>query len=1054
MKSFLRQGNGKKRIFSCAVVLAALAFMLIYAKGQESVKGQYQRDFESMQEGNSKEASFAIGSLKINWIENAVGVDETTPSFSWEIIAEKSGFKQKAYRICVWDVTDVSYELVWDSNTVFSGQSNNISYQGEPLQSHKEYHWQVTVWNEQQEVAASTIAGFTTAYVGELPFGQAKMISMQGEENVYDEGQAVFIKEFQLPYGKQIKKATLYASALGIYDAWINGKRVGQDELKPGWSNYHKSLYYNTYDITNLIGGSYKEEESLQEITEGAGLEIEQETRRETVVEAGWQTETDTKQDAVEAVGEETKHETVEAVEQEAKQNTAKGRKQQNNRIAVMLGTGWWCGRVAFGTYDYHKPGFICTIRLEYDDGSVEEIHTDESWKYVKDTAVVSADIFNGEVYDGSKLTTRQLSEKEISEGVEQKPVVVNVDFNGTFRSLCGYPVQNVESYDQKPKEFIRYDSVHENGTTYGEIAVKEKSNYHQNLLIKKGETVIFDMGQNMTGVPWVKYQAKEGTKITLDFAEMLNDSGAKKRGNDGPKGSLYTANYRSAVSELTLVAGASKTEEYQPVFTYYGFRYISITATDDMVLIDITGKFIGNSSPETGYIETDNELVNQLYRNITWTQRNNFLSVATDCPQRDERIGWMGDLQVFAKTSMYNQNLASFYDKWFEDVADSQTEEGAYTDTVPATMITGAGNAGWADAGISVPYDYYKMYGDSKQLLTSYPSMKKYMEYLESISNFDLEQGRVGPLTTYGDWLGVEDSDKELISALYYAKDAMQMEEIAGVLKKDKDAGTYNKLYEKVKKYFRDKYMCEGEIKEEYRTQTVLVLAVAYDMLSQDEKEVALQQLSEKVELAGGTLSTGFLGTPVILKALSENGKLAEAYQLLLQEKNPSWIYSILQGATTIWERYDSYTMDNGFADVAMNSFNHFNNGSVAQWMYENMLGIQMVQEDTYSLLLCPGIILDNNKAPMHEVEGSYHSVYGRVYVSFQIAKEQVVYQVEIPANCQGKLQLPVYDTQKEIKQTTIKESKQIYKEWNLGSGTYKFVYDRAMNQWNCSSF
>ena len=646
-----------------------------------------------------------------------------------------------------------------------------------------------------------------------------------------------------------------------------------------------------------------------------------------------------------------------------------------------------------------------------------------------------------------------QVQQGESAFGQELKEVVISEDFTGNYHSFYGYQVQNVEKYDQKPVSAFVYNTTVDNGTTYGALTYQEADNVTQmtkeisipegdnwELLLKKGETMILDMGQNMTGVPYIKYSAKKGTKITVDFAEMLNDSGRKKKGNDGPAGSLYTANYRSAVSELTLLAGEKETEEYQPVFTYYGFRYLSVVATDDVIIHHVTGKFIGNSSPETGYIKTDNELVNRLYENVVWTQRNNFLLVATDCPQRDERIGWTGDLQVFAKTSMYNQNLASFYHKWFQDVVDSQTEEGAYTDTVPATITTGAGNAGWGDAGISIPYDYYIMYGDSKQLLTSYPSMKKYMDYLESMSNYDVESGRIGPLTAFGDWLGIEDSDKELISTLYYAKDAMQMEEIARVLGKDKDADNYGKLYQKIKVYFEEKYMSNGQIKEEYRTQTVLVLAMAYDMLSEEEQEVALMQLSEKVEQAGGTLSTGFLGTPVILKALSENGKLAEAYQLLLQEKNPSWIYSILQGATTIWERYDSYTLEKGFADVAMNSFNHFNNGSVVQWMYENMLGIQMVQQEDHSVLLCPGIILDNEKAPIHQVEGSYQSVYGEIQASFEILEKEVVYQVKIPANCQAKLQLPVYGMENE---------QQIYKEWFLGSGTYTFVYDRQENTW-----
>lgn len=1037
-------------------------------------------------------ADFVVQNLKVEFVENPIGLDITNPSFSWKLASDKENIKQYAYRVQVYEqsMPGETEKIVWDSGFVQSNHTTDIIYKGEPLQSHKSYGYTVTSVDEGLKFSVSEMAYMQMAYVNEAPFSNAKMISMQGEENVYYEGQAIFVKEFNTKE-KSLRRATIYATALGIYDAYINGQRVGNDELKPGWSNYHKSLYYNTYDITELLMCNHNARA--------------EEGKQDTIV------------DTTEKLSGETSNGEVSSEELPTREVQGRENLGNENRIAVMLGTGWWCGRVAFGTYDYYKPAFGATIRLEYEDGTVEEIHTDESWKYIKDTAVVSADIFNGEVYDGSKLTTREVSqlEKETISNLNWKDVVINEDFNGEYHSFYGYQVKNVEKYDQKPVSAMIYNTFVDNGTTHGALSYVETSNLQENaelqqeskqtgeehanelqqtekveqtegtqqdntpqiqeakqieeqsqteeqsvksqmsevhgklvplssgddwgLQLKKGETLILDMGQNMTGVPYLKYSAKKGTEITVDFAEMLNDTGRKKRGNDGAAGSLYTANYRSAVSDLTLIAGEDEIEEYQPVFTYYGFRYLSVVATDDIVIHDVKGKFIGNSSPETGYIKTDNKLVNKLFENVTWTQRNNFLLVATDCPQRDERIGWTGDLQVFAKTSMYNQELASFYHKWFRDVVDSQTEEGAYTDTVPATITTGAGNAGWGDAGISIPYDYYMMYGDSKQLLTSYPSMTKYMDYLEHISNFDLAAGRIGPSTSFGDWLGIEDSDKELISTLYYAKDAMQMAEISYILGKNQNAKQYEKLYDRIKMYFTQKYMSDGQIKEEYRTQTVLVLAMAYDMLSLEEKEVALGQLLGKIDETGGTLSTGFLGTPIILKVLSDNGKLEEAYSLLLQEKNPSWIYSILQGATTIWERYDSYTLEHGFADVAMNSFNHFNNGSVVLWMYENMLGVQMVQEEEYDVLLCPGIVLDYEKASIHQVEGSYQSVYGEIHVNYEIAKNEVIYQVRIPANCQAKLQLPMNASQESGKN----------KDYFLGSGFYSFVYNRLEKEW-----
>jgi len=980
--------------------ISALLFLCVILEtgcGAKADDSKYQQQFENAGQQKEtteqkedtlpqEESSFALVNLKTNWIDNPVGVDISTPCFSWELQSEEKGTVQKAYRIKLWQTGADEKVLLWDTGTVFSSQTTQIPYEGEALQSHSAYEWEVAGWNQEDQMSEMAFASFRTSYIEEQPFQDAHMISMQGEENVYDGGQAVFIKDFDV-YGnseKKLRQATIYASALGIYDAYINGQRVGEDELKPGWSNYEKSLYYNTYDITELLVTSAKGEPATPEVAK--------------------------------------------------------------NRIAVMLGTGWWCGRVGFGTYDYHKPTFVCTIRLEYEDGQVQEVHTDESWRYVKDTSVVWADIFNGEVYDARKPGAKALSMSGDDQGFpEKKQVVINTDFNGVYHSFYGNPVRHMPEYDREPVRVVVYDSVSENGTTYGEISVKRDVPYSGDIHLLEGETAIFDLGQNMTGVPFVSYEAEAGTEVMVDFAEMLNDSGQEDRGNDGPKGSLYTANYRSAQSDLKLISNGDGVQEYQPVYTYYGFRYLSVTATKDMILHEIQGRCIGNSSPEIGFLHTDLEVLNQLFENVKWTQRNNFLLVATDCPQRDERLGWMGDLQVFARTSLYNQDLISFYQKWIRDCMESQTEEGAYTDTVPRTVITGSGNAGWGDAGISVPYDVYCMYADVKLLESSYDSMCRYMEYLSSISNFDVTGGRVGPLTTYGDWLGFEDSDKELVSTLYYAKDAMQMAEIAGILEDKKGEREYRELFDRIKEYFQQKYMSDGHVAEAYRTQTVLILTMEYGLLSQQQEQSACEDLLEKLEGSEGKLTTGFLGTPLILKTLSEHGFLKEAYELLLQTENPSWLYSIAQGATTIWERYDSYTLENGFQDAAMNSFDHFNNGSVAAWMYEDMLGIRIRQDDDGNecILLKPGIIPDAGEALVHQAEGSVHSVYGTVSVSWQITDEEISYVVTVPANCRASLWLPIYD----------KQGNQAYQTENIGSGTHVCHYDKQANEWRFSA-
>ncbi|MBO6015553.1 MAG: family 78 glycoside hydrolase catalytic domain [Lachnospiraceae bacterium] len=944
---------------------------------------QYQTEYENAGSlsGKSDEKAeelppaFRVEGLRTDWMEEPVGIDSAVPCFSWEIVSDRQGLTQKAYRISLHK-KDEPDNLLWDSGTVFDSRTTAVVYQGKPLESHCCYTWELAVWDDEDRMNGKVSANFVTAYVGQTPFDGAKMIRMQGEENVYDEGQAVFVKDFDAAAdaGDELCRATLYASALGIYDAYINGSRVGNDELKPGWSNYDESLYYNTYDITQLLGAG------------------------------------------------------------------------ETNRIAVMLGTGWWCGRVAYGTYDYHKPAFVCAIRMEYASGQVRWVVTDESWRYVKDTAVVSADIYNGEVFDGRRPTTQELSDGvQMPEIADLKPVDISPDFDGIYHAFYGNPVRDMTEFTRIPESVVIYDSVSENGTAYGEIEVKRQPPCGEDLPLQKGETAIFDMGQNMAGVPYICFEAPEGTLILVDFAEMLNDSGKKKRGNDGPKGSLYTANYRSALSQLKLISDGEGLQEYRPVFTYYGFRYLSVTATEDVVLHRVEGRAITNSSPQSGWLKTDNDLLNRLFENAEWTQRNNFLLVATDCPQRDERHGWTGDLQVFAKTSLYNQDLLSFYRKWIYDCMESQTEEGAYTDTIPRTIITAAGNAGWGDAGISVPYDLYCMYGDKQLLETSYDSMQRYMTYLASISDFNLDGGRIGPLTTYADWLGFEASDKEMISTLCYAKDAAQMAGIAEILDDREGARAYRALEDEIREYFRQKYITDGHIAEQYRTQTTLILAMEYDLLDEEQDRIAAADLRQKLQQSGGKLTTGFLGTPLILKCLSDHGMWDEAYGLLLQTENPSWLYSVLQGATTIWERYDSYTLEKGFNDAAMNSFDHFNNGSVLAWMYEDMLGIRIDHSAADEVIvLRPGIVLDPSSAPIRHAEGGYHSVYGEIRACWDISDEQIAYEVQLPANTQGVIRLPLAgDGGTENRQ-----------EIEVVGGGYRCFYDTDKDEWCFSTF
>lgn len=941
---------------------------------------------------NWQEGTFTITDMEVDAVKSPIGMDNEKPVFSWKFATDKPEFSQKSYELFVYrrDKLTEETELVWDSGIRKSDKTFSIVYDGKPLEEHSIYEWRVAVTDSENNRVCSDKETFSTAYWKENTFQHSSFISMNPDENVYEDGQAILRRTFLIP-NKKVREAVLYATALGIYDGYVNGKRIGNvnpetkkreyDELKPGWSDYEDRLFYHTYEITDYL------------------------------------------------------------VENE------------ENTMAFMLGTGWWCGRVSQGTYGYHVPALLGELHILYEDGTSEIIGTDASWEYYKDTAVVSGDIYNGEVYDARKLTTAEasLTKAQVCNG---KPVYLpegeQLGFDGEFQSNYGSFVRELAQYDRLPQSVMAYEGTVSDNSTFGTVkevpvAFCEKSQGNftfrgmkdgektvsgqeltgvekkGSILLKQGQTLVLDFGQNMTAVPYFQYSTEEGAEISLHFAEMLNDSGEEKRGDDGPVGSLYQANYRSAVSAVKLIAGTDAIEEYQTVFSYFGFRYASITASADVEILNLKAVVIGNASPECGMLLTDNEKLNRLIENVKWSQRSNFLSVATDCPQRDERLGWTGDLQVFQKTSMFNQDLRYFYQMLLTDLRDSQRENGAYTDTVPYSVVTGSGNAGWADAGISIPYYLYKQYGDTVYIEEMYDSMSRYMEYLESISNLEAGSGRVGPLTAYGDWLAWEETDKEFVSAVYYAQDASRMAEMAEITGRKVDKRKYEKLYNKIKTYFNKTYVIDERLT--VTTQTACLLAISGGLLDGQARENAVQLLVADVEKHDNCLTTGFLGTKELLFVLAEEGYADIAYELLLKEENPSWLYSVNQGATTIWERWDSYTKEEGFHKDGMNSFNHFNNGSVGEFLYEVLLGISVDAGE--------GVIRIHPQIPkettaIHVCRGYYNSIYGRVEVAWRIAEGTLVYDLTIPPNASAIVTLPAEDGGE--------------KEECLKAGTYSF--------------
>lgn len=747
------------------------------------------------------------------------------------------------------------------------------------------------------------------------------------------------------------KSARLYSTALGVYDVFINGERVGTDgdagkvydELKPGWSNYNKRVLYHTYDVTDYIVSG-------------------------------------------------------------------------TNVITGIVTGGWWNGEIAHGTYGSKDCAFMAKLVLTYANGSRYVVATDESWSASTEGAVRYADIYGGETYDARYGNDYMLAGYDDSEW--DKAAVSN-DFQGTLSAFNGSNIRVDEALTRQAERITLYSGAEDNGSDYGRIHVLERyDSLSDGVTVEKGQTLLLDMGQNMVGWPQLSLRAESGTHVRVNFAEMLNDSGQKSRGNDGPEGSIYTANYRTAKSLLTYIsAGGGEIETYSPTMTYFGFRYLELTADDTVTVYRISGKVVTCDAEQTGFIETSNADVNQLFSNILWGQRGNYLSAPTDCPQRDERLGWSGDTQIFVGTAVYNADVSNFYRKWADDAVDSQWENGAYPDVIPVSNLVGGGAGAWSDVGIIAPWTVYEAYGDIGILENNYASMEKYMDWLDN-GTYD------GPYTTYGDWLAYEGTDARLISVAYYAYDAALMAKIAAALGKTEDVQKYRRLFQNIKASFIERYVnADGSMKQ--TSQTAYLLALKFNLLPDDASRTLISdRLIEKLRQNNNQLSTGFVGTGIIAQTLSEIGRSNQAYSLLLTDDDPSWLYSVHQGATTVWERWNSYTIANGFGDVSMNSFNHYAYGAVAEWMYESMAGIRADEENPgfSHFLLEPqidtrtGSELPSGQENITYVKGAYQSRYGLIRSEWSTEAHPLDYTAQIPANSTATLTLPVMEGAKYV--------------------------------------
>ncbi|MBQ6186858.1 MAG: family 78 glycoside hydrolase catalytic domain [Prevotella sp.] len=807
------------------------------------------------------------------------------------------------------------------------------------------------------------------------------------------DGMPMFRKTFNI--GKKVASAKLFTSGLGVYDLFMNGQRVGHvepdgttiyEELKPGWTDYRKRVFYSTHDVSTLI-------------TEG------------------------------------------------------------KNAIGAIVTPGWWAGAVMHGAYGAPTVGFIAKLIINYEDGSQDIIVSDLSWLSSNKGALKLGDIYDGEIYDARLASDWTSADYNDS---QWNGVAENQEFNGVINAFTGgYVTTLPKDKVQQVKTASVYERSTATGTDFGMANVVATQEGTGAITVKKGQAVVIDFGQNIVGWVNFKVKGKAGNRLKMRFVEMLNDNGSRSRGNDGPGGTPYLANLRSAKASLYYtLRGDDEGESYHSSTTFFGFRYCEITPSDDVVIESIEAQPISSSTDDIGSITTSNELVNQLFSNITWGQRGNLLSVPTDCPQRDERLGWAADTQVFSCTGLYNASMESFYRKWMQDMRDGQNNEGAYPGIAPECWGQPFGQTVWADAGIVVPYNIYVMTGNKEALRENYTSMERYMNFLAT-QKFDGYSYNGGGLT-WGDWLSFVNTDTRYIAVAYYAYTAQMMAKMSLALSErsndsySRKAKRYEQLYENIKEEFRGRYITPT-IRQ--NTQTAYLMALQFNLLDGDEELAQFENLlSANIRDNGYKLNTGFAGTAILNTTLSRFGLTDYAYDLLLQRNCPSWLYSVDQGATTIWERWNSYTKESGFGDPAMNSFNHYAYGAVGEWMYRYMLGIEYdVQQPGFKhIILQPQpdrrTTLPSGQQLITSVSGNHRSGYGLIHSAWQTTDDDAItYDCIVPANTTATLLLPVGDENSVVYEgsTVAEEAEGVSyvgyengcKVFELGSGTYHFT-------------
>ncbi len=884
--------------------------------------------------------------LHTEYLVNPDGIETAHPRLQWRVESAEHGQRQTAYRILVAS-TDATLARdegdLWDTGKVMSDATSQIAYAGKPLASGQQCFWKVQTWGK--DGAASKWSEPAKWSMGLLKpeDWKAQWISFKDETplpsahgKLHLPPARYYRKDFEAP--REVKRATLYFSALGIAELQLNGRKVGDAYFESGWADYAKRAYYRTHDVTALV-------------------------------------------------------------------------KPGGNRLAATVADGWYAGYVGYGLLVgrgpdktgrniYGKtPALLAQLEIEYADGSHETVGTDATWETSGDGPIREADLLMGESYDARKA----------DESAWKWTPAIRAEENGSVKAKF-FEVGSSHEVDlgfQKPAKLVAYTAPPIR--VVEEIAAKK-------ITEPKPGAYIFNLGENIAGVIRLKVKGAAGTVVQIRYGEMLHKDGR-----------LMTENLRKArATDFYTLRGAANGETWQPRFTYHGFQFVEVTGLAEKPALDaVTGLVLSNDTPAAGEFACSDSVMTQFWKNTVRTQRANFIELPTDCPQRDERLGWMGDAQIYVRTASYNADVSAFFTKWLDDLEEAQRESGAYPDYAPYPFAHGEPGAthgtAWTDAGVIVPYTIWKVYADTRVLERHWASMTKFMEWRRKA---DPELKGVSIGNTWGDWLNVNEATPiEYVDLCYHRLSAMLMSAMADALGKRDEAAKYRDTADALAKSFRSQFVKpDGSLTVD--TQTAYVLALEGRFFAEpDETRAAAARLAEKIARNDTRMATGFLGTKPLLLTLTGNGQTDLALRLFQSRRFPSWGYEVEQGATSVWERWDSFTKEHGFDgmtgknNAAMNSFSHYSFGAVMQWGFQTLAGIDTDGPGYKHIIIRPnppsvGTTAAAGEAkPIDWVKAHYDSIHGRIASAWRANGADFELTTTIPANTTATIFIPAKD-------------------------------------------